>query len=110
MRSGTSDDGDYQKDVENLLTASCSDAGMGQSAGERSSGEDVLSIDQRMTSYLFLNHTAGTHKSRDGTRLSLRTKSQWETALAGHVKSAHEGQELESCAACRELRGKANGR
>ncbi len=59
------------------------------------------------TNYQFANQKPGTHRSRNGEHFDVRTKIQWEQAFEGHVRSVHEGVFQKDCAACMELRKKA---
>jgi hypothetical protein len=59
------------------------------------------------TNYRFINMHPGRHRLRDGTLgKEERNRKEWEIALKGHAKSAHNGEVLLSCAGCKELRRK----
>lgn len=60
------------------------------------------------TNYQFLNSKPGHYRSRGGNNGNdNRTKIEWEQALEGHIRNAHDSVFSEKCAACRELRKKA---
>jgi len=48
----------------------------------------------------------GTLLARNGQRINTAKPDRWPRALAGHIESAHNGQVLEDCPACRELQKK----
>jgi hypothetical protein len=55
----------------------------------------------------FINYHPSRHRRRDGTLgKEERTQREWEIALSGHAESAHNGEVLASCNACRELKEK----
>jgi hypothetical protein len=52
-------------------------------------------------------HRPSRMRLRDGSlSKQMRSKREWEIALAGHVEDAHNGKEDGGCVACRELRKK----